>query len=50
MQKIILLVRIDQEKRNREARRLMVRHGISNLIVTDSQKEVVGVVMIHEVL
>ncbi|MCP0887485.1 KpsF/GutQ family sugar-phosphate isomerase [Ligilactobacillus sp. WILCCON 0076] len=43
-------VSIDQEERNREAWRLMARHGISNLIVTDSQKEVVGVVTIHEVL
>ncbi|KRM07951.1 sugar phosphate isomerase [Liquorilactobacillus ghanensis DSM 18630] len=43
-------ISIDQNQRNQAAWKLMASHNISNLIVTGDQKEVVGVVTIHEVL
>lgn len=43
-------VSIDQNQRNQTAWQLMASHNISNLIVIDDKKDVVGVVTIHEVL
>lgn len=43
-------ISINEEERNRVAWKMMVRHGISNLIVTGREEKVVGVVTIHEVL
>lgn len=43
-------VSIDQNKRNRDAWRLMATHDISNLVVTDENEQVAGIVTIHDVL
>ncbi|WMY82030.1 KpsF/GutQ family sugar-phosphate isomerase [Leuconostoc mesenteroides] len=41
---------ISEDKRNREAWRKMANYNISNLVVLDKDKKVVGVVTIHDVL
>lgn len=43
-------VSINQEKRNRDAWRMMASRNISNLIVRDNDDHVVGVITIHDVL
>ncbi|WP_181814907.1 KpsF/GutQ family sugar-phosphate isomerase [Leuconostoc mesenteroides] len=43
-------ISISEDKRNREAWRKMANYNISNLVVLDKDKKVVGVVTIHDVL
>ncbi|MCT4381814.1 KpsF/GutQ family sugar-phosphate isomerase [Leuconostoc suionicum] len=43
-------ISISENKRNREAWRKMANYNISNLVVLDKDKKVVGVVTIHDVL
>lgn len=43
-------ISISEHKRNREAWRKMANYNISNLVVLDKDKKVVGVVTIHDVL
>ncbi|WP_260342628.1 KpsF/GutQ family sugar-phosphate isomerase [Leuconostoc suionicum] len=43
-------ISISENKRNREAWRKMADYNISNLVVLDKDKKVVGVVTIHDVL
>lgn len=43
-------ISISEDKRNREAWRKMANYNISNLVVLDKNKKVVGVVTIHDVL
>ncbi|QEA59744.1 KpsF/GutQ family sugar-phosphate isomerase [Leuconostoc koreense] len=43
-------ISISENKRNREAWRKMANYNISNLVVLDNDKKVVGVVTIHDVL
>ncbi|MGB4823900.1 MAG: KpsF/GutQ family sugar-phosphate isomerase [Leuconostoc mesenteroides] len=43
-------ISISEDKRNREAWRKMSNYNISNLVVLDKDKKVVGVVTIHDVL
>lgn len=43
-------ISISEDKRNREAWRKMANYNISNLVVLDRDKKVVGVVTIHDVL
>lgn len=43
-------ISISEDKRNREAWRKMANYNISNLVVLDKDKNVVGVVTIHDVL
>ncbi|WP_273750216.1 KpsF/GutQ family sugar-phosphate isomerase [Leuconostoc mesenteroides] len=43
-------ISISEDKRNREAWRKMANYNISNLVVLDKDKKVVGVVTVHDVL
>ncbi len=43
-------ISISEDKRNREAWRKMANYNISNLVVLDKDKKVVGLVTIHDVL
>lgn len=43
-------ISISEDKRNREAWKKMANYNISNLVVLDKDKKVVGVVTIHDVL
>lgn len=43
-------ISISEDKRNREAWRKMANYNISNLVVLDKDKKVVGVITIHDVL